>query len=116
MQESSLDKGVGTRESSRLAKWQILLYVRDRQRNRDNKWQVRKPTMAEDKEGELGRSQVIKCLGSRDKKVSPSRWHQEATRRWFGSDVIICVAERDTFINAAALPVKLREGKGQLSL
>lgn len=26
--------------------------------------------MAEDKEGELGRSQIIKCLGSHDKKLS----------------------------------------------
>lgn len=67
--------------------------------------------VAEDKEGKLGRSQIIKCLANHDKKI---RGHQEATGECLGVMSFICVAERGMLMIVIALAGKLRQGKGRV--
>lgn len=73
--------------------------------------------MAESKAGELGWSQLIKCLGSHDKLLAvlhPGR-PCRATGKVFWYDVICLDGRgRGMFVNIASLPVQLRETKGQM--
>lgn len=73
---------------------------------------MRKTTVAEDKERNLGRSQIIKALGVMIRKSALPGGTRKPQGDCLSVMSLTLMTERGIFINVSAFPVKLREETG----